>query len=261
MGLDAALGAFILIWGIRGWFRGFLLQAVSLTALVACVYLANPVRDAARPYAQEYFPAIAPAILDRLLWWGSAVACFVVWSGLGSWIIRIRRKPPYGELEPNRTDQGAGFVFGAAKGAVIAAFLASGILSYAPGHMKPGGVVEAQAKASRSLVWVQKYQPAQKIWTSSPVQSFVGHIQKHGFWDDKNMVPAAAKPEIEPLLGGNEAKPQPPKSASKPVETAVRQPSLSIPGVRRRLDPNSPTFRADVEAELQALGLKAPDSR
>ncbi len=260
MGLDAAFGAFILIWGIRGWFRGFLLQAIGLTALVGCVYLANPVRDAARPYAQEYFPAIAPAILDRLLWWGSAVACFVVWSGLGSWIVKIRRKPPYGEPEPNRADQGAGFVFGAAKGAVLTAFLASGIVSYAPGHMKPGGVVEAQTKASKALVWAQEYQPAQKIWTSAPVQSFVSHVQHNGFWEN-NLVPAAAKPEIEPLLGGNQDGPKPPRTPSKPVETAVRQPSLRIPSVPRRLDPNSPTFRADLEAELRALGLKQPDSR
>lgn len=259
MGLDVALGIFILIWAIRGWFRGFLLQAVGLSALVGCVYLANPVRDAARPYAQEYFPAIAPAILDRLLWWGSAVACFVVWSGLGSWIIKIRRRPPYGELEPNRTDQGAGFLFGAAKGAVAASFVASGFVLHAPGHMKPGGVVEAQAKASKALIWVRQYQPAHKIWSSVPVQSFVAHIRRNGLWGEKG-VSESTKSGSEPLIGGNEEKPEAPRASSKPVETAVRPPSLRIPGVRR-LDPNSPTFRADVERELEALGLRKPDSR
>lgn len=260
MGLDMALGALILIWGIRGWFRGFMLQAISLSALVACAYLANPVRDAARPYAQEYFPAIAPAILDRLLWWGSAVACFVVWSGLGSWIVKVRRRPLYGDLEPNRTDQGAGFLFGAAKGAVIAAFLASAIVGYAPGHMKPGGVVEAQTKASRVLLWAQQYHPAEQIWNSHPVQSFVAHVRRNGLWDE-GKPPAAADLVPQPMVDAPPAEQKPSRAASKPVETAVRPHALSIPAPSRRLDPSSPTFRDDLDRELQAMGLPGLNSR
>ena len=48
MGLDIALGIMVLLGAIRGWFKGFVLQAIRLSGLVGCVYAAGPVRD----YAQ-----------------------------------------------------------------------------------------------------------------------------------------------------------------------------------------------------------------
>ena len=42
MGLDLALGVIILIAAFRGWFQGFISQAVRLGALIACVYLGGP---------------------------------------------------------------------------------------------------------------------------------------------------------------------------------------------------------------------------
>ena len=45
MGLDIALGLMILLGAIRGWFRGFVLQALQLGGLVGCVYAAGPIRD------------------------------------------------------------------------------------------------------------------------------------------------------------------------------------------------------------------------
>ena len=50
MGLDLALGVIILIAAFRGWFQGFIGQAVRIAEPVACVYLADRVRDYARPY-------------------------------------------------------------------------------------------------------------------------------------------------------------------------------------------------------------------
>ena len=50
MGLDVALGIVILIAAIRGWLQGFVYQAVRLGGMIACVYLAAPVRDQAKPY-------------------------------------------------------------------------------------------------------------------------------------------------------------------------------------------------------------------
>ena len=56
MGLDLTLGVIILIAAFRGWFQGFVSQAVRIAGLVACVYLAEPVRDYAKPYVLPYLP-------------------------------------------------------------------------------------------------------------------------------------------------------------------------------------------------------------
>ena len=42
MGLDLALGGLVLISAIRGWLKGFLVQAIRLAGLVASVYAAGP---------------------------------------------------------------------------------------------------------------------------------------------------------------------------------------------------------------------------
>ncbi|HEY2158980.1 MAG TPA: CvpA family protein, partial [Isosphaeraceae bacterium] len=60
MGLDILLGLVILAAAVRGWFRGFVLQAIRLGGLVGAVYSAAPIRDAARPYVNEYLPSIRP---------------------------------------------------------------------------------------------------------------------------------------------------------------------------------------------------------
>ncbi len=274
MGLDLALGVFVLIWAIRGWFKGFLLQAIDLAALVGCVYLADPVRDQIRPFAKEYLPSIQPEVLDRLLWWSSAVLSYVVTSGVARMIVKARRKSPYGDPEPNRGDQGAGFALGAAKGLIASAFLASAIVKYAPGYVKPGGVVEEQAKASKALAWSAEYQPADRIWSSTPVQSFVAHVRRRGFWDDSarpgenrdetNPTPAPVADETRPPS----KPPTPPdatgersRSGSKPpagpVQTASRPRTLSLPRASR-LDPKAPDFRRALDEQLRALGLDLP---
>ena len=69
MGLDVALGVIILIAAIRGWLQGFLYQAIRISGLIACVYLAAPVRDQAKPYILPYLPTIHPDLVDRLFWW------------------------------------------------------------------------------------------------------------------------------------------------------------------------------------------------
>src|SRR4051794_411063 len=118
MGLDLILGGMILIAAIRGWMRGFVLQAIRLTGLVSCVYLAEPVRDLARPYVAPHLASIRVDLLDRLLWWASAVLSYVVMVGLGSLTVKMYRRRTFGEAEPSRADQFAGFLLGAAKGGV-----------------------------------------------------------------------------------------------------------------------------------------------
>jgi uncharacterized membrane protein required for colicin V production len=257
MGLDLALGAFVLIWAVRGWFRGFVLQAITLGALVGSVYLADPVRNMMRPYAFELFPAIGRPILDRLLWWASAVGAFVVVSGLGSWVVKLKRRKPYGEVEPNRTDQGAGFLLGAAKGTIVAAFLLSGIARYAPNHVKPGGAIEGQTKSSQALSWALEYRPAERIWESQPVQSFVAQVRRRGFWEDDE--PAA----VLPTPADSATAKAPPPEAEAPAEgdgvrTASRAPSLRVPPPRRKLDPDSPTYLRDLDEAIGSLDLGSP---
>lgn len=270
MGLDLVLGAFILIWAIRGWFRGFVVQAIGLAALIGCVYLADPVRDALRPYARELLPAIQPPVLDRLLWWASAVGSYVVTSGLAMMIVRLRRRRPYGELiEPNRSDQGAGFLLGAGKGAVACVFLTAAIVQFAPHYVKPGGVVEKQTKASRALAWTARYHPAERIWESAPVQSFVEHVRRRGFWEDGDTPPsdlAEAEDSETSSTAPVVAEPKEPEPESdrpsrrKPVQTANRTPPLAIPRFNP-INPESATFLEDVDRAMNQLGLRPSRSR
>ena len=128
MGLDLTMGAVILIAALRGWIKGFVNQAVRIGGYIACVYLADPVRDQARPYVLAKLPKIDPAILDRILWWVSAVASYIVLVGLVTLAIQMMRTPaPPGMVRSSRNDQFAGFLLGAAKGLLVAAFLTAGL--------------------------------------------------------------------------------------------------------------------------------------
>jgi uncharacterized membrane protein required for colicin V production len=259
MGLDIALGIVVLLWAIRGWFKGFVLQAIGLSALVGSLYLANPLRDALRPQVTPHLASMNPALLDRLLWWSCAVFGFVAMAGLGSWLVRARRRRPYGLVEPNRADQGAGFLFGAAKGLVAAAFLASAAARFAPRMADPSGIVHDQANTSQALAWDQAYRPAEQIWNSAPVQSVVAHVQRNGLWaadpapggDDK---PAVAEP---PSDRPKQAAAPSPESRKEPpgIRTARRAPPMAAQP-ERRLDPDSPDFLRDVDRELERLGLR-----
>ena len=108
MGLDLVLGGLVLVTAIRGWLKGFVLQAVRLAGLVACVYLADPVRDQFRPYVLSYLPKIRPDLVDRLLWWSSAVASYVVLVGLATLTVTLYRRQPIGLAEPKPVQAAAG---------------------------------------------------------------------------------------------------------------------------------------------------------
>jgi uncharacterized membrane protein required for colicin V production len=206
MGLDLALGGLVLITAIRGWFRGFVLQAVRLVGLVACVYAADPVRDQAKPYVLPYLPSVKPELVDRGLWWCSAILSYVVLVGLASLALKIYRRKPFGLEEANRNDQIAGALLGLAKGAVVAAFVAAGVQNYALTHLKNIQWVDEQAKSSEVLRWSDRYRPVPRIWSSPPVQHYVNHVRKRGLY-------APAEPPAEP----------------PPVQTASRTPKLEWP--------------------------------
>ena len=232
MGLDIALGVLIFVSALRGWFKGFFLQALGLGGLVACVYLADPLRDFARPHAAQYLPGVRVELLDKLLWWAMAAAGYVFLTGTGRWVLKAYRRRPYGEVEPNRGDQGAGFVLGAAKGALAMAFLASGLNKHADSYLKQGGTVEEQVRTSQALALETKYTPAAKIWGSAPVQTFVGRVRSRGLWEQEVDAPKGDEPT--------------------PVRTASRPRSLDIPAP---LDPRSPRFAEALDAAMKVEGI------
>ena len=181
MGLDLALGAVILISAIRGWLRGFVSQAVRIGGFIGCFYLADPVRDQARPHVLARLPKVDPALMDRILWWACAVVSYVVVVGLVTLAIKLARRPDAsGNPETRRDNQFAGFLLGAAKGALIAVFLAAGVQKYGQDVATKAEWAGRQMERSKALLWNQQYKPAPRIWESPPVRRFVEHIQRNG---------------------------------------------------------------------------------
>ena len=74
MGLDLALGVIILVAAFRGWFQGFVSQAVQLGSLVVAVYTAAPGSRLRQALRVALLSSIQPELIDRMLWWVSAVA-------------------------------------------------------------------------------------------------------------------------------------------------------------------------------------------
>jgi uncharacterized membrane protein required for colicin V production len=211
MGLDLALGGLVLFWAVRGWLRGFIVQATRLAGLVAAAYAAVPTRDLVKPYAAQYLPTIRADLADRLLWWVAAVACYFLIVGVASLIVAVSRRNTFGLREKNRSDQFAGFGFGAVKGLVVAAFLVGALQKYAEPMMARFDWAASQTKESVAWSWNEKYQPATKIWDSQPVQHFVTHVQKNGL---------NAPPKGDASTG-----------SEKPLQTASRTPTLTVPGI------------------------------
>ncbi|CAN5627483.1 hypothetical protein BH23PLA1_BH23PLA1_20870 [soil metagenome] len=243
MGLDLTLGALICVAALRGWFRGFFAQTIRLGGLIGCVYLAAPLRDLIRPAAAGYLPSIRLELLDKLLWWASAVLAFVVVTGLATWVLkaarRHRERDPYA-IPSHRGDQSAGALFGAVKGAIVVMFLAAGINRYAPQYLETGGWVGEQVQESRALVWSDQYQPALKIWEAEPVQNFIGHVRKMGLEGAEADAPQAPRPLVD----------QPEPTPAPPVRTAQRPRPLKLPP-HNLFDPASPDF--DLEAALKQI--------
>jgi uncharacterized membrane protein required for colicin V production len=215
MGLDLALGGLVLFWAIRGWLRGFVVQATRLAGLVIAAYAAVPTRDFVKPYAAQYLPTIRADLSERLLWWVAAIACYFLIVGVASLIVAVSRRNTFGLPEKNRSDQFAGFGFGVVKGLVVAAFLVGALHKYAQPYVARVDWAASQTKESVAWSWSEKYQPAAKIWDSQPVQLFVAHVQKYGL---------NAPPKGDPSAPQS-------AEAEKPVQTASRTPTLTVPGV------------------------------
>lgn len=220
MGLDLALGVIILIAAFRGWFKGFVSQAVHLVALVCAVYASVRVRDQAKPYVLPYLTSIQPELVDRILWWVSAVVTYLVLVGLTLLIIKMTRRPEIpGISQSGRNDQFAGFFLGGLKGLLVAAFVSAGIQNYAMEQLKNVSWGEDQVKASWALKWNEAYRPAQKIWASKPVRHFVSYVHRMGL--DRPGDPSAIESDDEP------AEEDPVRTASRPSEAGATAPHRS----------------------------------
>jgi uncharacterized membrane protein required for colicin V production len=236
MGLDLALGVIILIAAFRGWFQGFVSQAVRLGALVCSVYAAAHVRDYAKPYVLPYLSSIETTVIDRLLWWVSAVATNLVLVAVAMLVVKMTKRPEIpGISQSGRNDQFAGFFVGGTKGLLIAIFLAAGIQNYAMDQIKTVTWAEDQVKASWALKWNESYQPARKIWNSRPVRHLVDHIQRMGLsrpgdpaetqaadeLDDEAVVRTASRP----AQGEGESHDRPAGESASPAHPATSTPA------------------------------------
>jgi len=239
MGLDLALGVIILLAAFRGWLQGFISQTVRITGLIACVYLAEPVRNYAKPYVFPYLPTIQPELVDRLLWWVSAAATYVVLVGFTTLIIKMTRRPEIpGIRESGRNDQFAGFLLGAAKGLLAVAFLIAGVQKYALNYLNVMPWAEEQVKTSRAFQCNEQYQPVARIWSSSPVRHYVSQIQRMGLQNPAEPSQTAA---------GEQA------SEGPPVKTASRSPKLEMPGTNPDATDGSSSSPSSSSSRAQPL--------
>jgi uncharacterized membrane protein required for colicin V production len=181
MGLDVALGVIILICAFRGWMQGFIVQAVRIGGLVACIYLAEPVRDYGKPYVLPYLPAIDPTLIDRLLWWVSAAVTYIVLVGVATLVIKMTRRPEIpGIPQAGRNDQFAGFMLGATKGVILAALATAAIQRYGMEPIKAFPWGEEQVKTSWAAKWNDDYHPVPRVWSSQPVRYVVHYVERMG---------------------------------------------------------------------------------
>ncbi len=243
MGLDLALGGMILISALRGWMKGLVAQAVRIAGLVACFYLADPVRDLVRPSVLGKMPAMEPGLLDRILWWVAAVVSFIVLVGLTTLAIQLTRTPPPpGAPKSRRDDQFGGLLLGAAKGLLVTAFLAAAVEKYGADVVRSSQWAQRQTNGSYALKWTERYQPVPRIWSTPPVQSFVQHIQRNGLG-------GAMPPELDPQV---------PRQAAAEGQTEKRFPRLDMPNAEAPpSDQAAPTLDLDADLAHEIEGYKS----
>jgi uncharacterized membrane protein required for colicin V production len=259
MGLDVALGVVILIAAIRGWLQGFIYQVLRIGGLIACVYLAVPVRDQVKPYVLPYLPAIQADLIDRLLWWISAGLCYVVIVGVSTLLLKITKRPEIPGIPPpnNRNDQFAGFLLGIAKGALVGAFLVAGLQRFALEQIQSIPWAEAQAKTSLAIQWDRQYHPAVKIWNSVPVRHFVNHVRRMGLQSPSESPPSEKTDEAEDRPVVKTARRAPsdaPGKAARTTETQGAPPALPAPKASdlKGIDPELKHDAKQLEAALDA---------
>ena len=253
MGLDIALGVLIFIGAVRGWYRGFILQAIRLGGIVGSVYLAAPIRNLARPYVAPYLATIRPDMLDRMLWWASAVVCYLVAVGLATIFVNMRRRRAYSDPEVGRADQGAGFLLAGVKSALVVAFLVASLDKYVTQWAQSVPWADEQVRTSMAVAWERQYRPADQIWGSQPVQHFVAYVREMGITGGTDLATPATITPASVLNNALLPDLAPPRAAR--VEVAGKNSRLGLPSAHRRiqadLSPPPDAIEAEVAARVQ----------
>jgi uncharacterized membrane protein required for colicin V production len=257
MGLDVALVIIILIAAIRGWLQGFVYQAIRIGGLIACVYLADPVRDQGKPYVLRYLPTVPPEVMERLLWGVAAALSYVVLVGGTTLVLKMTKRPEIPGVPPQRSrnDQFAGFLLGIAKGLLVAAFVTHGIQTYALKQVETISWAKDQTRSSLALKWDGQFHPAARIWGSVPVQHLVNRIQRMGLRDSVPSSPAGGSQDAQshPVV---QTASRSDADASTPV-TPGDDPQGAPPAPPASKDASAPSFDADLQRIID--GDKARD--
>ena len=159
-----------------------------------------------------------------------------------------RRPEIPGIAQAGRNDQFAGFMLGASKGVLMAAFATAAIQKYGMEPIKSVPWAEEQVKTSWAAKWNEDYHPVPRIWSSPPVRHFVNYVERMGL----------RKPG-EPSQSPDDAEAD---GAGPTVRTASRPPDPDVASDARhageppksealeRLDPADQAI-ADLKAELK----------
>ncbi len=187
MGLDVFFAILVLIFAIRGWFRGFWKQSIRLGSFVAAVYSAAPIRDFALPIVDDYL-GIRPDVLQMLLWWGTLFLSFILISSLGHGLLRsyqsrseedrIRKGLP---KRPHRGNESAGSLLGMLKGILVASMIAGTLQSNLGDYRKQDGWLGQHVSKSKILAVTARYHFAEIVGNSVPVQHLVAQFRDEGF--------------------------------------------------------------------------------
>lgn len=217
MGLDLLAGLIVLFGAIRGYFRGFFIPLVKLGALVGSVYLAEPLRDYARPHVEPYFPAIDPTTFGRLSWWAALLVGYIATASVSCGLLRLTVERGDPERRGAGTDRLLGFLFGAAKGAAMVGVLLTALL-WKESLIKqaPGG--ETLLANSRAIGWTRIYDPCGKLWVWPPFVHLRSEIYENGWFppesdpEKKSTESVASEdrgeadlPKIDPIRSAEEA--------------------------------------------------------
>ncbi|MGO9600729.1 MAG: CvpA family protein [Isosphaeraceae bacterium] len=231
MGLDLALGVIVLFAAFRGWLKGFVSQAVRIVGFIACFYLADPLRDQARPFLLGKMPAINPSLMDRILWWIAAVVSYVLLVGLTTLIIQLSRNPPPKDstLSARREDQIGGLIIGLGKGLLVAAALATAAENYKATLIQNIPLIERQCRGSYTLAWTAIYRPIPRLLATVPVRNFVEHITRNGLNGRMQPEVEAEKNVAERDLIEGEPAAELPRLFSEPLGKILPESALADP--------------------------------
>ncbi len=231
MGLDLALGVIVLLAACRGWLKGFVSQAVRIVGFIACFYLADPLRDQARPFLLGKMPAINPGLMDRILWWIAAAVSYVLLVGLTTLIIQLSRNPPPKDspLNARREDQIGGLLIGLGKGLLVAASLATTAVSYNALLIQNVPWIERQCRGSYTLAWTAVYRPIPRLLATVPVRNFVEHITRNGLKGRMQPEVGAEKNVAERDLIDGDPAAGPPRLFVEPLDKLLPESALGDP--------------------------------